>query len=102
MDADQFRQLETELAAFLDRFGDCFSRKNTRAHLGVYVRGQLSDLPEKSVEPIVSGHSKPATRGRNSCCHQFEGGRIFPPRKSLNDKGVGPCGEKKCSARVAG
>ena len=24
-----------------------------RAHLGVYVRGQLSDLPEKSVEPIA-------------------------------------------------
>ena len=53
MDADQFRRLETEFAAFLDRFGDCFSRKDTRAHLGVYVRGQLSDLPEKSVEPIA-------------------------------------------------
>ena len=25
----------------------------TLAHLGVYVRGQLSDLPEKSVEPIA-------------------------------------------------
>ncbi len=53
MDADQFRRLETEFTAFLDRFGDCFSRKDTRAHLGVYVRGQLSDLPEKSVEPIA-------------------------------------------------
>ncbi len=53
MDADQFRQLEVEFSAFLDRFGDCFSRKDTRAHLGVYVRGQLSDLPEKSVEPIA-------------------------------------------------
>ena len=53
MDADQFRRLEKEFAAFLDRFGDCFSRKDTRADLGVYVRGQLSDLPEKSVEPIA-------------------------------------------------
>ena len=53
MDAEQFRRLETEFTAFLDRFGDCFSRKDTRAHLGVYVRGQLSDLPEKSVEPIA-------------------------------------------------
>jgi SRSO17 transposase len=53
MDADQFRRLEKEFTAFLDRFGDCFSRKDTRAHLGVYVRGQLSDLPEKSVEPIA-------------------------------------------------
>jgi SRSO17 transposase len=53
MDAYQFRRLETEFTAFLDRFSDCFSRKDTRAHLGVYVRGQLSDLPEKSVEPIA-------------------------------------------------
>jgi SRSO17 transposase len=53
MDAEHFRRLETEFTAFLDRFGDCFSRKDTRAHLGVYVRGQLSDLPEKSVEPIA-------------------------------------------------
>ena len=53
MDADQFRRLEAEFTAFLDRFFDCFSREDTRAHLGVYVRGQLSDLPEKSVEPIA-------------------------------------------------
>jgi SRSO17 transposase len=53
MDAHDFRRLETEFTAFLDRFGDCFNRKDTRAHLGVYVRGQLSDLPEKSVEPIA-------------------------------------------------
>jgi SRSO17 transposase len=53
MDADQFHRLEAKFTAFLDRFGDCFSRKDTRAHLGVYARGQLSDLPEKSVEPIA-------------------------------------------------
>jgi SRSO17 transposase len=45
--------LEPKLAKFLDEFHDCFDRKDTRAHLGVYVRGQLSDLPEKSVEPIA-------------------------------------------------
>ncbi len=53
MDAEQIRQLEPKLDRFLDRFADCFARKDTRAHLGVYVRGQLSDLPEKSVEPIA-------------------------------------------------
>ena len=53
MDVDQIRSLEPKLAKFLDRFHDCFDRKDTRAHLGVYVRGQLSDLPEKSVEPIA-------------------------------------------------
>jgi SRSO17 transposase len=53
MDAEQIRQLEPKLKRFLKRFADCFPRKDTRAHLGVYVRGQLSNLPEKSVEPIA-------------------------------------------------
>ena len=53
MDVDQIRRLEPKLARFLDHFHDCFDRKDTREHLGVYVRGQLSDLPEKSVEPIA-------------------------------------------------
>ena len=53
MDAEQIRQLEPKLERFLGRFADCFARKDTRAHLGVYVRGQLSHLPEKSVEPIA-------------------------------------------------
>src|SRR5438128_12631069 len=53
MDAQQIRQLEPKLDRFLERFADCFARKDTRAHLGVYVRGQLSNLPEKSVEPIA-------------------------------------------------
>jgi SRSO17 transposase len=53
MDVNQIRRLEPKLAEFLDLFHDCFDRKDTRAHLGVYVRGQLSDLPEKSVEPIA-------------------------------------------------
>ena len=53
MDVDEIRGLEPKLKEFLDLFHDCFDRKDTRAHLGVYVRGQLSDLPEKSVEPIA-------------------------------------------------
>ena len=53
MDAQQIRELEPKLDRFLERFADCFARKDTRAHLGVYVRGQLSNLPEKSVEPIA-------------------------------------------------
>ena len=53
MDAAQIRELEPKLDRFLGRFADCFPRKDTRAHLGVYVRGQLSNLPEKSVEPIA-------------------------------------------------
>src|SRR3954471_6403934 len=53
MDTDQIRRLEPKLAQFLGHFDNCFDRKDTRSHLGVYVRGQLSDLPQKSVEPIA-------------------------------------------------
>src|SRR5271165_2358800 len=53
MDAQQIRLLEPKLDDFLKHFAVCFKRCDTREHLGVYVRGQLSDLPEKSVEPIA-------------------------------------------------
>jgi SRSO17 transposase len=53
MDAQQIRGLRPMLARFLKRFDDCFARKDTRAHLSVYVNGQLSDLQRKSVEPIA-------------------------------------------------
>lgn len=53
MDADQIRQLKPRLSQFLRRFDGCFARRGTRAHLPVYVEGQLSDLPRKSVEPIA-------------------------------------------------
>ena len=53
MDVDQIRRLKPKLVNYIDLFHDCFDRKDTRAHLGVYIRGQLSDLPEKSVEPIA-------------------------------------------------
>jgi SRSO17 transposase len=53
MDAEQIRQLRPELLHFLKRFDRCFPRRDTRAHLDVYVSGQLSDLSEKSCEPIA-------------------------------------------------
>jgi SRSO17 transposase len=53
MDVQQIRQLEPMLTQFLTQFDDCFPRKDTRAHLTVYVAGQLSDLPQRSVEPIA-------------------------------------------------
>lgn len=53
MDAKQIRRLRPELGRYLREFDDCFGNSATRAHLPVYVRGQLSDLPRKSVEPIA-------------------------------------------------
>lgn len=59
MDADQIRRLKPELTRYLKRFGDCFARCDTRAHLHVYIEGQLSDLPAKSCEPIALGAGLP-------------------------------------------
>lgn len=53
MTVDQILALGPALAQFLDRFDDCFGRPEPRRHLGHYLRGQLSDLPRKSVEPIA-------------------------------------------------
>ena len=60
MDAQQIRQLKPKLTEFLGRFDDCFARRDTRAHLPVYVEGQLSDLQRKSVEPIALRRSESA------------------------------------------
>lgn len=53
MDIPQLRQLKPKLRKFLKRFDAAFPRKDTRAHLPIYISGQLSDIPEKSVEPIA-------------------------------------------------
>jgi SRSO17 transposase len=53
MDLPQIRRLKPALKTFLKRFDACFPRKDTRAHLPVYISGQLSDIPQKSVEPIA-------------------------------------------------
>ena len=53
MDADEIEALGPTLDAYLAEFGDCFGRVEPRGHLGTYVRGQLSGLARKSVEPIA-------------------------------------------------
>jgi SRSO17 transposase len=53
MDVQTLRRLKPKLDRFLREFDDCFPRKDTRAHLPIYISGQLSDLPQKSVEPIA-------------------------------------------------
>jgi SRSO17 transposase len=59
MDATQIRRLEPQLGRFLGLFDDCFFRSDTRGHLPFYIRGLLSDLPRKSVEPIALGQKIP-------------------------------------------
>src|SRR4051812_50194363 len=53
MTAEQIASLGPALGRFLSGFKSCFVPRNTFAHLLVYCRGLLSDLPRKSVEPIA-------------------------------------------------
>ena len=53
MTEQHIRALGPALSAYLDEYAGCFVSPDTRYHLKEYVRGQLSDLPRKSVEPIA-------------------------------------------------
>jgi len=53
MNTKQIKRIGKELNAFLSKFDDCFSRSGSRQNLRTYVKGQLSDLPRKSIEPIA-------------------------------------------------
>src|SRR5450432_3228153 len=53
MDASQITSLQPALDRYLAEFDDCFGRVEPAKHFGTYVRGLLSDLPRKTVEPIA-------------------------------------------------
>jgi SRSO17 transposase len=55
----QIQSLGPQLATFLGEFRDCFGRSEPRQHLANYIRGQLSNLPRKSVEPIADFTNTP-------------------------------------------
>ena len=59
MTIDQILSLGPQLADFLGEFDECFARSEPRGHLASYVKGQLSDLPRKSVQPIADFNGTP-------------------------------------------
>lgn len=60
MDAATIRSMEPLLRDYLRRFDACFCRSEPRGHLGVFVRGLISDLPRKNGEPIADAAGMPA------------------------------------------
>jgi SRSO17 transposase len=60
MDAKTIMSIKPTLNRFLRQFDSCFGRSSTRQYLPVYVRGQLSDLSRKSLEPIADAAGIPA------------------------------------------
>jgi len=59
MDASTIMKLKPELRRFLHQFDPCFGRVTSRRYLDLYVEGQLSDLPRKSIEPMADALGVP-------------------------------------------
>lgn len=59
MDASTILKIKPELTRFLKQFDGYFGRVTTRRYLDLYVEGQLSDLPRKSIEPIADAFGEP-------------------------------------------
>jgi len=59
MDARTIMKIKPELTRFLHQFDHRFGRVTTRRYLDLYVEGQLSDLPRKSIEPMADAVGEP-------------------------------------------
>ena len=59
MDASTIMKIRPELTRFLRQFDHCFGRVTTRRYLDLYIEGQLSDLPRKSLEPMADAVGEP-------------------------------------------
>ena len=53
MEAQAILELKPALTGYLKTFKGCLGRVTNQRHLETYVRGQLSDLERKSVEPMA-------------------------------------------------
>jgi len=71
MTEQQLHELEPALATYLDRFLFRCDYTQTFDHLGTYVRGLLSDLKRKSVEPMAARLDPRHVRSRHQSLHHL-------------------------------
>lgn len=72
MEVDQLLALRPTLDRFLKDFKDCAGMP-TRRHVSTYVRGQLANLPRKSIEPIALDAGKaPRTLQKFLATHRWD------------------------------
>ena len=61
---DSVEQLGERLNVFLSAYDVCYDRSEQRRHADTYIKGLLSDLERKSIEPIALRYASPsAVRG---------------------------------------
>lgn len=100
MDVQGIRNIGKKLKVFLKQFDDCFYRTQPTAHLFSYVRGQMSGLQRKSVEPIaLQAKTPPRTLQRFLSSVQWDHRRMrdriqwFVAREHSHSKGIGTVDE---------
>ncbi len=59
MDADTILRIKPALTGYLHAFDRYMGRGTNRGHLSTYIRGQLSPLDRKSIEPIADAAGVP-------------------------------------------
>src|SRR5665213_1436381 len=90
MDAHEIESLQPRLSLFLNGFGEFFGRPEPQQHLRTYVRGQLSDLPRKSIEPMALNFDTPPRTLQQ-----------FLSRAHWDEEGVRACLQKRVAERVS-
>ena len=71
MDAQAILEIKPALTGYLKTFEGCMGRATNQGHLETYVRGQLSDLERKSVEPMADAAGEsPRTLQTNTDCRR--------------------------------
>ena len=100
MDVQGIRNIGKKLKAFLKQFDDCFYRSQPTEHLFTYVRGQMSGLHRKSVEPIaLQAKTPPRTLQRFLSSVQWDHRRMrdriqwFVAREHAHPQAIGTVDE---------
>jgi SRSO17 transposase len=68
--AEEIQNLGADLFGYLDNFRDCFSRDCQQKHFCVYIRGLLSNLERKSIEPIAVKYGGEESKDDHDICYQ--------------------------------
>ena len=53
METKELKRIRRNLGRFVKQFDDCIKTAPSRKHLRTYIRGQISNLERKSIEPIA-------------------------------------------------
>lgn len=89
MDGDTIVRIRPERARYLGEFDGCFGRTTTHERFACSIRGQLSDLRRKSIEPMADAAGIPP-RNLQQLLSLFQwdedAGSVAAPRESASSR----------------